>query len=88
MKYVVEFLGNAIKAQPGELLIHFVFYSITQAVSSAGDQPSTLAFLNGINRYTLPDEYKQEGKNWFAVFNPKVVPALDIDLLGTFVYER
>ena len=49
---------------------------------------SPVAFLDEVNPDTLPPEYKREGSDWFAVFNPKLKPALDVNLLNTFNHER
>lgn len=37
---------------------------------------------------TLPPEYKKEGTDWFAIFNPSVKRVLDVDLKYTFAHER
>ncbi|KAF2811449.1 WD40 repeat-like protein [Mytilinidion resinicola] len=34
----------------------------------------------------LPQEFKKEGQDWFAVFNPKIQRRLDVDLLHNLVH--
>lgn len=52
------------------------------------DQRSSLPPLNvAPEEFTLqsvPPEYRKEGPDWFAVFNPKLKKALDINLVHTF----
>lgn len=55
---------------------------------SAPPPTSTVAFLDEVNPETLSPEFKREGQDWFAVFNPKLKPALDVSLLNTFNHER
>lgn len=36
----------------------------------------------------IPSEYKKQGADWLAVFNPRVPRVLDVNLLWTFTHER
>ena len=36
----------------------------------------------------IPAEYKREGTDWFAIFNPKQKRVLDIQLVHTLMHER
>jgi len=46
------------------------------------------AFIDGSDIFTVPDEYKKEGSDWYAVFNPKVKRVLDIRLVHKLMHER
>jgi len=35
----------------------------------------------------LPPEFKKEGSDWFATFNPKVKRVLDVSLVHTLPHE-
>lgn len=49
---------------------------------SNGGLPDDMDFTS------LPPEYKKEGSDWFAVFNPKAKRALDVSLVHTLTHER
>ena len=51
-----------------------------------GNAPSL--FLDDLDPSTLPPEFKREGSDWFAVFNPKAKQVLDVSLVHTLVHER
>ncbi|KAF9260152.1 WD40 repeat-like protein [Marasmius fiardii PR-910] len=36
----------------------------------------------------FPPEFKKEGQDWFAIFNPEIKKELDIDLVHTFMHEN
>jgi len=44
-------------------------------------------FLADLNRFTLPREFKKEGSDWFATFNPKVKRVLDVSLVHTLAHK-
>jgi glucose repression regulatory protein TUP1 len=48
------------------------------------DVGNTLAEL-GPN--DVPPQFKREGEDWFAIFNPRVRRQLDVDLMHTLVHE-
>ncbi|TFK37981.1 WD40-repeat-containing domain protein [Crucibulum laeve] len=41
-------------------------------------------FVDDLSLQTVPPEYRKEGSDWFAVFNPKAKKVLDIGLKHTF----
>ncbi|CAA7268253.1 unnamed protein product [Cyclocybe aegerita] len=40
--------------------------------------------IDELSIHTVPPEFKKEGNDWCAVYNPKVKKALDVNLLHTF----
>lgn len=63
--------------------------------SSAADNSSSLApisenssFLDELDPLSVPPELKKEGSDWFAIFNPKIKRALDVNLVHTLHHER
>ncbi|KAF8333298.1 WD40-repeat-containing domain protein [Amanita rubescens] len=50
-------------------------------------RPLQGAFIDGSNIFTVPDEYRREGSDWYAVFNPKVKRVLDIQLVHKLMHE-
>jgi len=40
------------------------------------------------NFNTVPPEFKREGLDWFAAFNPKIKRSLDIGLVHSFPHTR
>ena len=36
--------------------------------------------------HSVPPEYRKEGPDWYAVFNPKVKKVLDVNLMHNFVH--
>jgi hypothetical protein len=63
------------------------------ASNSAG--PSVLnrsefsgGFLGDIDLRNVPPELKQEGDDWFVVFNPGVKRVLDVSLVHAIMHER
>lgn len=46
------------------------------------------AFPDDYDVYDLPPEYKKEGQDWFAMYNPKVKRTLEVDLMHTLMHER
>ena len=59
------------------------------SVAYAPASSSSGSFLDDFtNPDNVPAEFKKEGSDWFAVFNPKAKPMLDVDLLHTFMHER
>ncbi|KAH8996706.1 WD40-repeat-containing domain protein [Lactarius akahatsu] len=62
--------------------------------SSAADNTSSLApisenssFLDELDPLSVPPELKKEGSDWFAIFNPKIKRALDVNLVHTLHHE-
>ncbi|KAH9024307.1 hypothetical protein EDB85DRAFT_276626 [Lactarius pseudohatsudake] len=45
-------------------------------------------FLEELDPLSVPPELKKEGRDWFAVFNPKIKRALDINLVYTLHHKR
>ncbi|KAH9042667.1 WD40-repeat-containing domain protein [Lactarius pseudohatsudake] len=65
-----------------------------QPSSSAADNTSSLApisenssFLDELDPLSVPPELKKEGSDWFAIFNPKIKRALDVNLVHTLHHE-
>ena len=63
--------------------------------SSAVDNSGSLApisenssFLDELDPLSVPPELKKEGSDWFAIFNPKIKRALDVNLVHTLHHER
>ncbi|KIK06362.1 hypothetical protein K443DRAFT_3143 [Laccaria amethystina LaAM-08-1] len=79
--------ASALKLPPSHTL-----YAPRSSSSHGYDSPdrrSSLPPLNVAEEFTLqsvPPEYKKEGPDWFAVFNPKLKKALDINLVHTFIH--
>jgi hypothetical protein len=46
------------------------------------------AFPEDLDIHTIPPEYKREGSDWYAVFNPKVKRVLDVQLVHNLMHER
>jgi len=44
-------------------------------------------FLDDLDQSTLPPEFKKQGGNWSAIFNPKVKRVLDISLVHILAHE-
>lgn len=53
---------------------------------NAGPTPGS--FPDDLDPNTVPPEFKKEGSDWFAVFNPKVKRVLDVNLTHTLLHER
>jgi len=45
-------------------------------------------FLEDLDRSTLPPEFKKEGSDWSAIFNPKAKRMLDVSLVHTLAHEK
>ena len=45
-------------------------------------------FLEDLDRSTLPPEFKKEGSDWFATFNPKAKRVLDVSLAHTLDHGK
>jgi len=63
--------------------------------SSSVDNSGSLApisenssFLDELDPLSVPPELKKEGSDWFAIFNPKIKRALDVNLVHTLHHER
>ncbi|KIL60563.1 hypothetical protein M378DRAFT_83569, partial [Amanita muscaria Koide BX008] len=48
---------------------------------------NTGAFPDELDIHNVPPEYKREGTDWCAVFNPKVKRVLDVQLVHNLVHE-
>ena len=46
------------------------------------------SFPEEYNVHSIPPEYKKEGNDWFAIFNPNVKRVLDVTLVHTLMHER
>jgi general transcriptional corepressor TUP1 len=46
------------------------------------------SFLDELDPLSVPPELKKEGSDWFAIFNPKIKRALDVNLVHTLHHER
>ncbi|KAH8981968.1 chromatin associated protein, partial [Lactarius akahatsu] len=44
-------------------------------------------FLEELDPLGVPPEFKKEGRDWFAIFNPKIKRALDINLVYTLHHK-
>ena len=49
---------------------------------------STGGFPDDLDIHTLPAEYKRDGTDWFAIFNPNQKRVLDVQLVHTLMHER
>jgi len=45
-------------------------------------------FPEDLDPASMPPEFKKEGSDWFAMFNPKVKRSLDVSLVHTLMHER
>jgi len=41
-----------------------------------------------LDLHNVPPEYKKEGSDWYASFNPQVKKVLDVGLVHTLTHER
>lgn len=62
-----------------------------RTVPLAGNQvalksPGTV--LSDLDPESVPREFKKEGAEWFAVWNPRNKKSLDVSLVHTLVHER
>jgi len=55
--------------------------------ASLGD-PSWTNFLDDFDIHSVPPEFKKEGSDWSAAFNPKVKKVLDVNLVHTLEHGR
>jgi len=46
------------------------------------------SFPDELDVHNMPPEFKKEGSDWFAMFNPKVKRTLDVNLVHTLMHER
>ena len=46
------------------------------------------SFPEEFNIHNILPEFKKEGNDWFAIFNPKVKRVLDVTLVHTLMHER
>lgn len=46
------------------------------------------SFPDDLDPHTVPPEFKKEGSDWFAVFNPNCKKRLDVNLTHTLMHER
>jgi glucose repression regulatory protein TUP1 len=46
------------------------------------------SFPDDLDPSTVSPEFKKEGSDWFAVFNPKIKKGLDVNLVHTLMHER
>ena len=44
--------------------------------------------MDELDPLSVPPELKKEGSDWFAIFNPKIKRALDVNLVHTLHHER
>ena len=45
-------------------------------------------FLDDLDQFTLPPEFRKEGSDWIAIFNPKAKRVLDVSLVHTLAHEE
>ena len=45
-------------------------------------------FPDEMDIHTVSPDYKREGSDWYAVFNPKVKRVLDVQLVHNLMHER
>ena len=45
-------------------------------------------FLDDLDQSTLPPEFRKEGSDWTATFNPKAKRVLDVSLVHTLPHEE
>lgn len=64
--------GGPIESNPG------ASGALAPAGSASGSQ-----FPDDLDPHNVPPEWKKEGVDWFAVFNPKVKRVLDVSLVHT-----
>jgi len=44
-------------------------------------------FLEDLDQSMLPPEFRKEGSDWSAIFNPKAKRVLDVSLVHTLAHE-
>ncbi|KAG6857072.1 hypothetical protein H0H87_010037 [Tephrocybe sp. NHM501043] len=50
-------------------------------------QPGSNSFPDDLDPHNVPPEFKKEGSDWFAIFNPGVKRVLDVSLVHTLMHE-
>ncbi|KAG6908934.1 hypothetical protein DXG01_002713 [Tephrocybe rancida] len=50
-------------------------------------QPSSNSFPDDLDVHNVAPEFKKEGSDWFAIFNPGVKRVLDVSLVHTLMHE-
>jgi general transcriptional corepressor TUP1 len=55
---------------------------------TAATPGATSSFPEEFNVDNILPEFKKEGNDWFAIFNPKVERVLDVNLVHTLKHER
>ncbi|KAG6902162.1 hypothetical protein C0995_003636 [Termitomyces sp. Mi166 len=50
-------------------------------------QPGSTGFPDDLDIHTISPEFKKEGSDWFAIFNPGVKRVLDVSLVHTLMHE-
>ena len=53
-----------------------------------GSTPGGGTFPEDLDIHNVPPEYKKEGSDWFALFNPGTKRVLDVSLVHTLMHER
>lgn len=56
-------------------------------IAGAGG-PSSTSFPDDLDIHSVPPEFRKEGSDWLALFNPKVKRVLDVNLMHTLAHER
>ncbi|KAI0229172.1 general transcription repressor [Massospora cicadina] len=51
--------------------------------STMGSAPPLVTGLSDLDPESVPAQHKREGGDWFAIFNPKIPRALNVDLVST-----
>ncbi|KAJ9080183.1 transcription repressor [Entomophthora muscae] len=51
--------------------------------SAMGSAPPVVTGLSDLDPESVPAQHKREGGDWFAIFNPKIPRALNVDLVST-----
>ena len=48
----------------------------------------TNSFPDDLDPVAVSPDFKKDGSDWFAVFNPKIKKSLDVNLVHTLMHER
>lgn len=66
------------------VLMTIISFSLTQHL----DTPVPWIFPDDFDIYSVPPEYKKEGTDWYATFNPTIERVVDVHLVQNLVLTR
>ncbi|KAF5310544.1 hypothetical protein D9619_008204 [Psilocybe cf. subviscida] len=79
--------GQLSAAGAGQLTQGLQTVGPTGQLIPPGPSGTASGFLEDLDPHNVPPEFKKEGSDWFAIFNPKVKRVLDVQLVHTLMHE-